>query len=86
MVNIKNKIKIMMVEDHKLVRVGLRTIFEDGNDIEVVAEAENAKDAVEKARLYKPDVILLDIGLPDFSGIEAAKKILEETSVCTPSC
>ncbi len=80
MVNIKNKIKIMMVEDHKLVRVGLRTIFEDGNDIEVVAEAENAKDAVEKARLYKPDVILLDIGLPDFSGIEAAKKILEENS------
>lgn len=80
MANIKNKIKIMMVEDHKLVRVGLRTLFEDGDDIEVVAEADNAKDAVEKARLYKPDVILLDIGLPDFSGIEAAKKILDENS------
>ena len=67
-----------MVEDHKLVRVGLKTLFEDGNDIEVIAEADNAKDAIEKARLYKPDVILLDIGLPDFSGIDAAKKILEE--------
>ncbi len=76
----KSKIKIMMVEDHKLVRVGLRALFEDGEDIEVIAEAENGKDAVEKARLYKPDVILMDIGLPDISGIEAAKRILEENS------
>lgn len=80
MVSNENKIKIMMVEDHKLVRVGLRTLFEDGKDIEVVAEAENGKDAVEKARLYKPDVILMDIGLPDISGVEAARKILEENS------
>lgn len=76
----KNKIKIMMVEDHKLVRVGLRTLFEEGEDVEVIAEAENGRDAVEKARLYKPDVILMDIGLPDISGIDAAKKILEENS------
>ena len=69
-----------MVEDHKLVRVGLRTLFEDGDDIEVIAEADNAKDAVEKARLYKPDVVLLDIGLPDYSGIDVAKKILDENS------
>lgn len=75
-----NKIKIMMVEDHKLVRVGLRTLFEDGGEIDVIAEAEIAKDAIEKARLYKPDVILLDIGLPDASGLDAAKKILEENS------
>ena len=80
MVNNKNKVKIMMVEDHKLVRVGLRTLFEDSNEIEVIAEADNAKDAIEKARLYKPDVILLDIGLPDFSGLDVAKKILEENS------
>lgn len=80
MINIKNKIKIMMVEDHKLVRVGLKTLFEDYSDIEVIAEADNAKDAVEKARLYKPDVILLDIGLPDYSGLDAAKKILDENS------
>lgn len=76
----KNKIKIMMVEDHKLVRVGLKALFDENKDIEVVAEAENGKDAIEKARLYKPDVILMDIGLPDISGIEASKKILEENA------
>lgn len=76
----KNKIKIMIAEDHKLVRVGLRTLFEDLKDIEVVAEAENGKEAVEKARLYKPDVILMDIGFPDITGIDASKKILEENS------
>ena len=74
------KIKIMLAEDHKLVRVGLRTLFDELDDIEVVAEAENGKEAVEKARLYKPDVILMDIGFPDISGLEASKKILEENS------
>lgn len=80
MLNKKDKIKIMMVEDHKLVRVGLKTLFEDSKDIEVIAEAENGKESVEKARLYKPDVILMDIGLPDISGLEATKRILEENS------
>lgn len=80
MANTKQKIKIMMVEDHKLVRVGLKTLFEESSDIEVVAESESGKEAIEKARLYKPDVILMDIGLPDISGIESAKKILEENS------
>ena len=80
MIKDENKIKIMMVEDHKLVRVGLKTLFEESDDIEVIAEAGNGKDAIEKARLYKPAVILMDIGLPDISGIEATKKILEENS------
>ena len=70
----------MLVEDHKLVRVGLRSIFEEIEDIEVIAEADNGKEAIEKVKLYKPDVILLDIGLPDISGIDVAKKIFEENS------
>ncbi len=78
MLDKKNKIKIMLVEDHKLVRVGLKSIFEEIEDIEVIAEADNGKDAIEKTKLYKPDVILLDIGLPDISGIDFAKKIFEE--------
>lgn len=74
----KNKtVKIMMVEDHKLMRVGLKSLFEEFPEIEIIAEAQTGKDAVEKARLYKPDVILMDIGLPDISGIVATKKILE---------
>ena len=80
MLNKAGKIKIMLVEDHKLVRVGLKSIFEDVDDIEVIAEADNGKDAIEKVKLYKPDVILLDIGLPDISGIDVAKKIFEENS------
>lgn len=69
-------ISILMVEDHKLLRVGLRSLFNDTDDIKVIAEADNGKDAVEKAKVMNPDVILMDIGLPDISGIEATKRIL----------
>lgn len=65
-----------MVEDHKLLRVGLKSLFNETQDIKVIAEAECAKDAIDKARATKPDVILMDIGLPDMSGIEATRRIL----------
>ena len=71
-------ISLLMVEDHKLLRVGLKSIFEDCNDIKVIAEAQSGKEAVEKAKNIKPDVILMDIGLPDISGIEATKRILND--------
>ncbi|MBP7211979.1 response regulator transcription factor [bacterium] len=71
-------VRVLMVEDHKLMRVGLRALFEDFKDIEIVAEAQNGKDAIEKCRLMKPEVVLMDIGLPDMSGIEATKKIIEQ--------
>ncbi len=70
-------ISILMVEDHKLLRVGLKSLFDDTSDIKVIAEADNGKDAIEKAKATKPDIILMDIGLPDISGIEAAKRILD---------
>ena len=69
-------ISILMVVDHKLLRVGLRSLFNDTDDIKVIAEADNGKDAVEKAKVMNPDVILMDIGLPDISGIEATRRIL----------
>ncbi len=68
-------INILLVEDQKLIRVGLISLFE--GDIKITAEAESGKEAVEKYRTNKPDVVLMDIGLPDISGIEAAKRILE---------
>lgn len=67
--------KILLVEDQKLIRVGLKSLFDD--EIEVTSEAQCGKEAVEKFRTHKPDIILMDIGLPDFSGIEATKRILE---------
>ena len=72
-------ITVLMVEDHKLLRVGLKSLFNDCQDIKVIGEAETGKEAVEKAKLIKPDVILMDIGLPDFNGIEATKRILNNS-------
>jgi len=71
-----SQIRLLMVEDHKLFRVGLKSIFEENNDIEVIAEADNGKVAIEIAKTSSPDVILMDIGLPDISGIDACKRII----------
>lgn len=68
---------VLLVEDQKLIRVGLKSLFEDQNNIKVSIEAQSGKEAIEKFRLEKPDVVLMDIGLPDISGIEATKKIIE---------
>ncbi len=69
-----NNIRLMLVEDHKLIRVGIKTLFDETDGFEVIAEAESGKEAINKAVKYKPDVILLDIALPDISGI----KVLQE--------
>lgn len=68
-------INILLVEDQKLIRVGLMSLFE--GDMQITSEAQSGKEAVEKFRTEKPDVVLMDIGLPDISGIEATKRILE---------
>ncbi len=73
-------IKILLVEDQKLIRVGLKSLFEDQNEIIVSAEAQSGKEAVEQFKITHPDVVVMDIGLPDISGIEATKKILEHDS------
>ena len=70
-------INVLLVEDQKLIRVGLMSLFDDLEDIKVVSEAQSGKEAVEKFRHSRPDVVLMDIGLPDISGIEATKRILE---------
>jgi len=72
-----------LVEDQKLMRIGLRSLFDEYPEMEIIAEAENGKDAVEKSRLLKPDIVLMDIGLPDISGIEATKRILEQNNFDT---
>ena len=72
-----SKIRILLVEDQKLMRVGLKALFEEQNELEIIAEAENGREAIEKNKTIHPDITLMDIGLPDISGIEATKKILE---------
>ncbi len=71
------QIKILLVEDQKLMRIGIKSLFNDYPEMEIIGEAINGKEAIEKSRLIKPDIVLMDIGLPDISGIEATKHILE---------
>ena len=73
-------IKIILVEDQKLMRIGLKSLFDDYPEMEIIAEAQNGKEAIEKTRLLKPDIVLMDIGLPDMTGIDATKKILEQNT------
>jgi two-component system, NarL family, response regulator NreC len=73
-------INIVVVDDHAVVRSGLRLLLDAQDDIEVVGEAGTAKDAIFRARALKPDVILLDVVMPGESGIEALPKLLKESS------
>ena len=70
-------IRILLVEDQKLMWVGLKSLFEEHKELEIVAEAQSGTEAIEKYKSIRPDITLMDIGLPDMSGIEATKKILE---------
>ncbi len=69
------KIRLLLVDDHAVVRTGLRMMLEGESDIEIVGEAENASEALNQISLLEPDVVLMDIGLPDMSGIDATRKI-----------
>ncbi|MBT3336573.1 MAG: response regulator transcription factor [Anaerolineae bacterium] len=68
-------IRLLLVDDHMVVRTGLRMLLEGSSDIEIVAEASTAKEALAAAREFTLDVILMDIGLPDMSGIDATREI-----------
>jgi two-component system response regulator NreC len=72
-------IKVVLVDDHAVVRSGLRLLLEAQDDVEVVGEAGNAKDAIFRARALQPDVILLDVVMPGESGIEVLPKLLKES-------
>ena len=73
---VRPKCRIVIVDDHTLFREGLRTILEMEEDIEVVADAENAEDIVELVWQTKPDVLLLDIRMPQGSGLDAVPAVL----------
>ena len=68
-------VRVLLVDDHEVVRQGLRTLFEAHDDLEVVAEAGTAAEAVTRAHTFEPDVVVLDVRLPDGSGVEACRDI-----------
>ena len=73
----KSKIRLMLADDHVVVRSGLRMLLDVRPDIEIVGEAESGREAVEKAKTLRPDVILMDIQMPDMNGIEATERLKE---------
>lgn len=70
------KIKILIVDDHVIVRDGLISLFNQQPDLQVVGEAGSLREAVDKTFLLKPDLVLMDISLPDGNGLEAARSII----------
>jgi DNA-binding NarL/FixJ family response regulator len=74
-------ISVLLVEDHRLVREALRDALSKEPDIQVIGEAGDANTAFERTRSLRPDLVVLDIGLPDLNGIEAAAKLKEQAGV-----
>jgi two-component system, NarL family, response regulator len=74
----KNLIRILIVDDHLVVRVGLRSMIDSQSDMRVVGEAANGREAVELFRAHRPDVVLMDLRMPEMNGVEATVAIRDE--------
>jgi len=70
-----DKISVLIVDDHTVVREGIRSLLELQDDIEVAGEATNGLEAVEQATRLLPDVVLMDLVMPELDGIEATRRI-----------
>ena len=73
----KNKIKILIADDHPLMRQGLATLLDADPGLQIVGDAKNGADAVEKAGELNPDVIVMDLSMPVMDGVEATRRICE---------
>jgi len=73
-----NKLKVLLVDDHALVRRGFRRMLEDESSFQIVGEASDGLEAIERAEELRPDVIVMDCALPQVNGIEASRRILQK--------
>lgn len=69
---------VLLADDHEIVREGLRAMLQTQDDIKVIGEAENGRQILKMTRQKKPDLVIMDIGMPELNGIDAAKAICEE--------
>jgi DNA-binding NarL/FixJ family response regulator len=74
--------RILLVDDHVVVRDGLRALLETSQDFEVVGVASNGREAIEEANRLYPDVVVMDIAMPDLGGVEATRRITEKVPQC----
>lgn len=74
----EKQIRVLIADDHAIFREGLGFILEANEDITVVGQAADGRQAIREAKRTRPDVVILDIAMPELNGIEAARKILEE--------
>ena len=72
-------IRILLADDHTIVRDGLRALLERQPDMEVVAEAGDGRECVQLAARHSPDVVMMDVAMPDMNGIEAARRVIAES-------
>jgi len=76
------EIRVLLVDDHRVVREGLRSLLASYDDIKVVGEASNGREAVRSAQEIRPDVIVMDIAMEDMNGIEATRQIIDTCPGC----
>jgi DNA-binding NarL/FixJ family response regulator len=68
--------KVLIVDDHAMMRQGLSSMLEDYDQVEVVAEAADGRQALRQARLHQPDIVLMDVGMPNLNGFDATRQIM----------
>ena len=69
--------RVLLVDDHELVRCGIRRLLEDSDCVEVVGEADSGEKAIPLVKHYKPDVVLMDVNMPGIGGLEATRRLLQ---------
>jgi DNA-binding NarL/FixJ family response regulator len=71
-------IRILLVDDHKILRTGLRSLLQSQQNLEIVGEADNGRRAIELTKLLSPDVVIMDVGMPDLNGFEATGQVVAQ--------
>jgi DNA-binding NarL/FixJ family response regulator len=68
-------IKVILADDHNIMRAGLKSLLESSKKVLIVAEANNGRETVSLARKFKPDIVVMDVAMPDMNGVEATRKL-----------
>ncbi len=71
-------VRILIADDHRIMREGLRALLEKQSSFEVIAEAGDGRTAVRLSREYSPDIVIMDVSMPELNGIEATRMIIAE--------